>query len=83
MVQSDQITAFNKKVVADGFYSSKKFGFDEYFFVLQENLRINDQQIAVDSSATKNAIAKAFSKSLNKRGLQRMFLNKFVQNLAA
>lgn len=71
------------RINSEGFYSCNYFGFDEYFFVLSENLKIEDNKLDVEAGAKKNVISKAFMKSLNSRGLQRMFLNKFVQNLAA
>jgi len=78
-----QRKSLNSQLVDDGFVSSHKFGFDEYFFVPNDNLKIDEHGIEVESEASKSKIAKAFMKSLDKRGLQRMFLNKFVQTLAA
>jgi hypothetical protein len=77
-----QMSNLTKQFTNDGFISSQKFGFDEYFFVSNDSLRIEDNKIEVNAGQTKGAITRAFVKSLNKRGLQRMFLNKFVQNLA-
>jgi hypothetical protein len=82
-VERQQQAALREKVAKNGFFASNKHGFDEYFFVLNENLKIEDQKIEVADDAKKGAISRAFMKSLNKRGLQRLFLNKFVQNLAA
>ena len=81
--QKIQRKSMTSKLDSEGYLSSHKFGFDEYFFVPNDNLRIEEHGIDVESEASKNKIAKAFMKSLDKRGLQRMFLNKFVQNLAA
>lgn len=73
-----------KEITKNGFYSADMFGFDEYFFVLNENLQVDEKPVIdVEDNAKKGQIAKAFMKSLNKRGLQRLFLNKFVQNIAA
>jgi hypothetical protein len=78
-----QRKSLSKKITEDGYFASNSFGFDEYFFVEPSNLRVTEQAINVDANAKKGAISKAFMKSLNSRGLQRMFLNKFVDNLAA
>lgn len=70
-----------KQFTDNGFISSKKFGFGEYFFVATKNLKV--QESLEISGETKGAITRSFMKSLNSRGLQRMFLNKFVEQLAA
>jgi hypothetical protein len=81
---SEQKASFTKNVTSNGFYSSHKFGFDEYFFVTSDNMKVEDKGIVVDKTKNnKGAISRAFNASLKSRGLQRMFLNKFVQNLAA
>ena len=76
-------TQLIKMLKEDGFISSEYFGFEEYFLVMNDNLKVEAAEIEADVGAKKGVLAKAFMKSLNKRGLQRMFLNKFVQNLAA
>lgn len=73
----------SKKMREEGFISSNLFGFEEFFFVMNENLKVESAEIEAEAGAKKGVLARAFMKSLNKRGLQRMFLNKFVQNLAA
>ena len=83
-VDSANLSLIKKNISKNGFYSAHVFGFDEYFFVLEENLKVDEKsEIEVEDNAKKGVLAKAFMKSLNKRGLQRMFLNDFVQNLAA
>lgn len=72
-----------KLINKQNFISSIKFGFDEYFFVAETNLEIKEEKIEVAPSATKSAMTKAFMNSLKGRNLQRMFLNKFMQNIAA
>jgi hypothetical protein len=83
-VDAANLALIKKNISKNGFYSADVFGFDEYFFVLEENLKVDEKsEIEVADNAKKGVLAKAFMKSLNKRGLQRMFLNEFVQNLAA
>jgi hypothetical protein len=74
---------FRKVINKQNFISSAKFGFDEYFFVAGTNLDIKEEKIEVAPSATKSAMTKAFMNSLKGRNLQRMFLNRFMQNIAA
>ena len=82
-VSAEQRKTLNKKIEKQGFYSSNQFGFSQYFFVLDSNINIEEQKIDVEVGAKKSQIAKAFAKSLNSRRIQRMFLNEFVQNIAA
>lgn len=83
VVTKEQRKSMLNKLNDDGFISSKHHGFSEYFFVPNNNLKIEDHKLEVIDGAKKGQIARAFAKSLNSRGLQRMFLNKFVQNIAA
>jgi len=82
VVTKEQRKSILNKLNDDGFISSKHHGFSEYFFVPNNNLKIEDHKLEVIDGAKKGQIARAFAKSLNSRGLQRMFLNKFVQNIA-
>jgi len=81
-VHKQQRKSLVDKLNNDGFITSKNHGFSEYFFVQNNNLNVQEQKIEVVEGAKKGQIARAFAKSLNSRGLQRMFLNKFVQNIA-
>ena len=63
--------------------SCDKFGFDEYFFVVNDSLEIKDEKIVVPEDATKSKLAKAFMASVKNRNIQRMFLSRFMQNIAA
>lgn len=80
--QREQRKDILRKIADKGFYSSNVFGFDEYFLVEPNSLKVEETNIDVADGAKKSALTKAFMKSVNNRGLQRMFLNKFVQNLA-
>jgi hypothetical protein len=73
----------NSMLLSQGYISSQKYGFNEYFMVLPDNLKIEDTGIQVEAGASKNEIKKAFFNSMKGRGLQRMFLNKFMENIAA
>jgi len=81
--QVEQKKNLSKKLTESGFHSSDKFGFNEYFMVLNSNLKIQDNNIDVEVEAKKGVLARAFMKSMSTRGLQRMFLNRFMENIAA
>ncbi len=70
------------RVTEEGFLTSDKFGFNEYFFVLKENIQVDEELLDVEVGGTKHQITKAFQKAMNKRGLQRMFLNQFMESIA-
>jgi hypothetical protein len=80
---NEQIKNMGKRIVDNGFLASTKFGFAEYFMVLNNNLKIEESKIDVAPDAKKGVLARAFIKSMNTRGLQRMFLNRFIENIAA
>ena len=74
----------SKTLKDDGFASSTKFGFDEYFMVLPENLKIDENKLDDElEGKSKGVIGRAFIKNMKGRGLQRMFLNRFMENIAA
>lgn len=81
-INNKERAALREKMTDEGFLKSDKFGFTDYFFVLTENLRVDDEGIDVAVGATKHQITKAFQKSMNKRGLQRMFLNEFMETIS-
>lgn len=78
-----QMRNLRNKIAVDNFMSCDKFGFDEYFFVVNDSLEIKDEKIVVPEDATKSKLAKAFMASVKNRNIQRMFLSRFMQNIAA
>jgi hypothetical protein len=82
-VMRQQKKSLTNNLRSDGYITSNMFGFDEYFFVLSSDMKVEESKIEVAADAKKGAISRAFIYSLNKRGIQRQFLNRFVQNLAA
>lgn len=82
-IYKEQMKTLRNKLNEGSFLSSNKFGFDEYFFVVNDNLDIKDEKIVVPDSATKSKLTRAFIASVKNRNIQRMFLNRFMQNIAA
>jgi len=80
---TEQLDSVRKKISEEGFLSSNKFGFNEYFMVLNNNLKIEEGGIDVAAGAKKGQLSRSFIKSMNGRNLQRIFLNKFMENIAA
>lgn len=78
----DNKKSMRNRVEDEGFISSNKFGFYHYFFVIKENIGIDDDGLDVDVGAAKGKIARAFSTKMNKRAMQRMFLNEFMETIA-
>ena len=81
-LRKEHIKSMTKKCTETGFLSSKKFGFDQYFFVNNTDMKIDDAGFEVAADASKNKIAKAFMKSMEKMSIQRMFLNRFMENIS-
>jgi hypothetical protein len=80
--QFDARKILMKRIEKDGFISSDQFGFDEYFLLQNTNLKVTENTFEVEGNR-KNSIARSFIKHMKGRGLQRMFLNQFMQNIAA
>ena len=82
--QREKRNSLAKRIKHENFISSNKFGFDEYFLVLNSNLKIEENGMDyIAPDAKKSVLSRAFIKSMSGRNLQRMFLNRFMQNIAA
>jgi len=66
----------NRLAVADS------FGYDEYYVIPTGNLSLEDEELAVSSEMTKGRMAKAFAKHMKNKTLNRVLLNKFVNQIA-
>ena len=80
--QIDARKILMKRIEKNGFISSDQFGFDEYFLLENTNLKVTENTFEVEGTS-KNSIARSFIKHMKGRGLQRMFLNQFMENIAA
>ena len=66
----------NKMAVADS------FGYDEYYVIPTGNMKLEDEKLEVNSDMTKGRMAKAFMKHMRNKTLNRVLLNKFVEQIA-
>jgi hypothetical protein len=78
--QSDKM--IRSKLTEEKHYSSNKYGFDEYFMVIDNSIKIEDAKMTAPEKPTKNALYRAFSNSIRTQNTQRLFLSKFMQNIA-
>lgn len=67
----------------DGFVAVTTSGYDEYYILHPQSMEIRKNQLAVDSSMTKNKIAKAFISFAEKKAVNRVLLQRFVKRIAA
>jgi uncharacterized protein YqkB len=58
-------------------------GYDEYFIIDARSMRYNDTQLAIDSTMTKNKIAKSFLTFSSKKALNRVLLQRFITLVAS
>ena len=66
----------NKVAIADS------FGYDDYYVIPSGNMRLEDDELEVNSEMTKGRMAKAFAKHMRNKTLNRVLLNKFVEKIA-
>ena len=66
----------NKMAVA------KSFGYDEYFVIPTGNMSTDADELLVDSSMTKGRMAKAFTKHMRSKIINRVLLNKIIEKVA-
>jgi len=63
------------------FYSVKDIGFDEYFVVQTKDLEVQEDKLQVESPS-KRDFYKAFMKNQKAKIINRVLLNKFIQQIA-
>ena len=66
----------NRVAVADS------FGYDEYYVIPTGNMALETEGLKVSSEMTKGRMAKAFMNHMRGKTLNRVLLNKFVQQIA-
>ena len=66
----------NKVAIADS------FGYDDYYVIPSGNMKLEDEELEVNSEMTKGRMAKAFAKHMRGKTLNRVLLNKFVEKIA-
>jgi len=68
---------------SSGFFGVTSAGYDEYYILDAKKLDVTAGNLAVDSSMTKNKIAKEFIKYSEKKSVSRVLLSRFVKRIAA
>jgi len=80
----NQDTKMLRKILKrDKVLVSESQGYDEYYFVAGgSNLRIDDGELAIDDSMTRGKMAKGFTNYMKGKVVNRVLLNKFVEQIA-
>ena len=80
---NQDIKALRKTLRKDKVLVSESQGYDEYYFVAGgSNLRIDDGELAIDDSMTRGKMAKGFTNYMKGKVVNRVLLNKFVEQIA-
>jgi hypothetical protein len=58
-------------------------GFDVYYIVTGDDIRVKETSISVSTDATKTDIRRAFMNTMNSRALNRVFLSRFCNTLCS
>ena len=68
---------------SSGFFGVTSAGYDEYYILDAKKLDVTAGNLTIDSSMTKNKIAKEFIKYSEKKSISRVLLSRFVKRIAA
>lgn len=78
-VEQNKIQEYLRK---NKFYSVKNVGYDEYFIVQSKDLAIADEELQINDINAKREMLKAFIKKQKNKILNRVLLNKFIEQIA-
>jgi len=70
------------KIRKDKFYSLSTYAYDKYFLVVSDDLVIEDGEMVVTSDTSKKDLMKAFIKNRKSKLMNRILLNKFIEEIA-
>lgn len=70
------------KFKKNNFYEINNYGYDKYFFLKQENLTLEDEELEITADSSTREAAKAFATMQKSKLTNRVFLNKFVAEIA-
>lgn len=70
------------KMRKDKFYSLSTYAYDKYFLVSSDDLIIDDEEMIVTSDTSKKDLMKAFIKNRKSKLMNRILLNKFIEEIA-
>jgi hypothetical protein len=79
--QEDTHNIINK-IRKDKFYSLSTYAYDKYFLVSANDLVINDEEMTVTTDTSKRDLMKAFIKNRQSKLMNRILLNKFIEEIA-
>jgi hypothetical protein len=78
-VEQSKIQEYLRK---NKFYSVKDIGYDEYFIVQSKDLAITEDELQVNDVSAKREMLKAFIRKQKNKILNRVLLNKFIEQIA-
>jgi hypothetical protein len=70
------------KMRKDKFYSLSTYAYDKYFLVSSDDLIIDEEEMIVTSDTSKKDLMKAFIKNRKSKLMNRILLNKFIEEIA-
>ena len=79
---ADDIAAMKKSVKENRFFVCSNLGYDKYFYMSASTKKIEDDQLKIDDSMTKNKITQAFKKTQLSKRSSRVLVSKFAEEIA-
>ena len=71
------------KLKKDKYIESYNTGYDSFYMVQENDIKIEDDEFDVDENASQRKLVTAFMKFNKKRQVNRVLVNKFIQRIAA
>ena len=71
-----------KSVKENRFFVCSNLGYDKYFYMSASTKKIEDDQLKIDDSMTKNKITQAFKKTQLSKRSSRVLVSKFAEEIA-
>jgi hypothetical protein len=81
-VKNKDLLSITNEVRKNKFSSITEQGYDKYFLVTASDLIITNEDLKVDSESSKKDVLKAFMSKQKSKLVNRMLLNKFIEEIA-
>lgn len=80
--ETTEADKYSQAVRKDKFAVSQAAGFDEYYFIRDKNMEIENEELKVDAGVSRTKLLSAFKKNQSKKIMNRVILNRFISQIS-
>lgn len=73
---------YEQAIRKDKFVATQVAGFNEYYFIRDKNLQIENEELEIETGASKTKLLTAFKKNQSKKIMNRVILNRFIAQIS-